>query len=239
MIGYVFSWETCDFELKPPIIRWEKSMKLVSFEREPVLFMWLLMMAKETKQVGIHGKTDLAWFGHVPRKSGSRNNARDPTWRHVDGSQTFWIFLASFFALASDSPTPPNGRNQHPKCRRSASQRPFAPSWSWILPVDILVLACKGPWGTWHLDLGEKNPLLAWRTEKLVYGWSVNDGDMRYFVVILEGDSPNRQLHILFWGYRRWTMTRRCHICRQEWYQPVLKKLEAGWNMQGPSWTAA
>ena len=107
MFGYVFSWETCDFELKPPIIRWEKSMKLVSFRREPMLFMWLLMMAKETKQVGIHGKTDLAWFGHVPRKSGSRNNARDPTWRHVDGSQPFWIFLASFFALASDSPTPP------------------------------------------------------------------------------------------------------------------------------------
>ena len=34
---------------------------------------------------------------------------------------------------------------------------------------------------------------------------------------------PNRQLHILFWGYR-------CHICRQEWYQPVLRKLEAGWK---------
>ena len=185
MFGYVFSWETGDFELKPPIIRWEKSMKLVSFRREPMLFIWLLMMAKETKQVGIHGKTDLAWFGHVPRKSGSRNNARDPTWRHVDGSQTFWIFLASFFALAaSNSPTPPNGRNEHPKCRRWASQRPFAPSWSWILPVDILVLACKGPWGTWHLDSGEKNQLLAWRTSMgMDEVWIM----VAYFVAILEG----------------------------------------------------
>ena len=25
-------------------------------------------------------------------------------------------------------------------------------------------------------------------------------------------------------------MTRSCHICRQEWYQPVLRKLEAGWK---------